>query len=218
MRIRRETVAEQSVQWLRAQIFERRLLPGAAVTEEAMARDIGISRATVREVLNTLTVEGFLTRNPTTRVLYVTRLSREKIQEIYRVRRLLEIGGVVAYAESEDEALRGLVEATDKLVAAIDVADDLAVVKNDIACHVETVALAGSTDLADFYSRLLAKLRLAMADVARSDSYDMHVLRDDHVRFVELLQARRIYEARQLIAERLVRAEEQLLARVPPQD
>ena len=40
MRIRRETVAEQSVQLLRAEILERRLLPGATVTEEAMARDI----------------------------------------------------------------------------------------------------------------------------------------------------------------------------------
>ncbi len=63
---------------LRAQILERKLLPCAAITEEAMARDIGISRATVREVLNTLTVEGLLTRSPTTRVLHVTKLGRER--------------------------------------------------------------------------------------------------------------------------------------------
>jgi DNA-binding GntR family transcriptional regulator len=217
MRVRRETVAEQSVQLLREQILERRLLSGAAVTEEAMARDFGISRPTVREVLNTLTVEGLLTRSPTTRVLHVTKLGREKIQEIYQARRLLETGGVMAYADREDAALRPLVEATDKLVAAINAKDDRAVVKSDIACHVEVVALVGSTDLTDFYSRLLAKLQLAMADVARSDSYDLHALRDDHVHFVELLKARHIEEARRLVVERLVRAEEQLLARVTSQ-
>jgi DNA-binding GntR family transcriptional regulator len=217
MRVRRETVAEQSVQLLREQILERRLLAGTAVTEEAMARDFGISRPTVREVLNTLTVEGLLTRSPTTRVLRVTKLGREEIQEIYQARRLLETGGVMAYADREDAALRPLVEATDKLVAAINANDDRAVVKRDIACHVEVVALVGSTDLTEFYSRLLAKLQLAMADVARSDSYDLHALRDDHVRFVELLKARHIEEARRLVVERLVRAEEQVLARVTSQ-
>ena len=60
-------------------------------------------------------------------------------------------------------------------------------------------------------------MQVAMADVARSDSYDLHALRDDHVHFVELLKARRIEEARRLVVERLVRAEVQVLARVTSQ-
>jgi DNA-binding GntR family transcriptional regulator len=216
MRVRRETVAEQGVQLVRAQILDRRLLPGAAVTEEAMARDLGISRPTMREVLNTLTVEGLLTRSPTTRVLRVTRLGRDEIREIYRARRLLETGGVMACADCDDSRLDALAAATDRLIAAIDAADERAIVQHDIACHVEVVALIGSTDLTDFYSLLLAKLQLAMADVTRSDNYDMQLLRDDHLRFVDLLQARHIDEARQLVVGRLDRAERQLLATVTP--
>src|SRR5215207_4988799 len=67
MRVKRETISEQCIKLLRDDIFERKLLPGTAVTEEALARDMGVSRATVREVLSTLTAEGLLTRNPTTR-------------------------------------------------------------------------------------------------------------------------------------------------------
>ncbi|WMT89372.1 GntR family transcriptional regulator [Pelagibacterium sp. H642] len=212
MRVKRETVTEQCIQLLRSDIFERRLLPGAMVTEDALAREMGVSRATVREVLNTLTVEGLLTRNPTTRSLYVTRLGPERIREIYQARRFLEVGGVAAYADREDAALHPLVTATDKLTAAIDSGDHREVVKNDIACHVAIVGLVGAPDLAEFYESLLAKLQLAMTDVARSHQYNMQVLRADHVQLVDLLKERRIDEAKNLVVDRINRAEEQLLA------
>ena len=212
MRVRRETVAEQCVQLLRDDIFERRLLPGATVTEDALARDMGVSRATVREALNTLTVEGLLTRNPVTRSLQVTRLGADRIREIYRVRRLLEVGGVAAYADSDDSTLEPLLLATDRLTRAIDAGDHREVVKSDIACHIAIVGLLGAADLADFYGSLLAKLQLAMADVARSHTYDMQALRTDHVELIELLQHRRIEEAKTLVTDRINRAEQQLLA------
>ncbi|MBB5223976.1 DNA-binding GntR family transcriptional regulator [Amaricoccus macauensis] len=117
MRIRRETVAEQCVQLLRRQILEWRLVPGEVVTEESIARDMGVSRPTVREVLNTLIVEGLLTRNPTTRSLCVTRLDCGGINEIYRVRRLLEAAGVRAFGALDDVALQPLAAATATLAA-----------------------------------------------------------------------------------------------------
>ena len=119
MKVRRETVSEQCVRLLRDDILERRLAPGTVVTEEAMAQQLGVSRPTVREVLNTLTVEGLLTRNRTTRALHVTRLGAEAIREIYRARRLLGAGGVSAFAEREDRALEPLAAETERLLAAI---------------------------------------------------------------------------------------------------
>ncbi len=212
MRIRRETVTEQCVQLLRREILERRILPGTVVTEDTMARDMGISRPTVREVLNTLTVEGLLTRNPVTRSLQVTRLSPEAISEIFRARRLLETGGVTAFAGREDAALQPLIAATDKLVTAIGTGDNRAIVKADIACHVEIVALVGSGDLADFYARLLAKLQLTMAGATRSRQYDMRALSEGHLRLLDQMRERRIDEARQTIISRLNAAETHLLA------
>ncbi|MDO9526264.1 MAG: FCD domain-containing protein, partial [Gemmobacter sp.] len=167
-----------------------------------------------REVLNTLTVEGLLTRNPTTRALCVTRPSQDKISEIYRVRRLLETGGVTAFADCDDQALDPLVAATNRLVDAIDTGDYLLLVACDIDCHVELVALSGSSDLTEFYARLLAKLQLAMADVSRSPDYDLRALRDDHLMFVALLRSRRIEEAKAIILDRLNSAETKLLAAV----
>lgn len=214
MRVNRETIAEQCIELLRGDIFEGRLLPGAGLTEEALARNMGVSRATVREVLNTLTVEGLLTRNPSTRGLSVTRLGGEQIREIYRARRLLEAGGIAAFAERDDAALEPLIAATDKLTACIDAGNHHEIIKQDIACHLAITGLTGSSDLVEFYRGLLAKLQLAMAEVTRSHQYDMQVLRNDHVYLVELLKQRRIAEAEALVKDRIDRAEKQLLAAV----
>ncbi|MBM9593164.1 GntR family transcriptional regulator [Roseitranquillus sediminis] len=212
MKLRRETVSEQCVQLLRDDILERRRPPGTVVTEEAMAQELGVSRPTVREVLNTLTVEGLLTRNRTTRALHVTRLGADTIREIYRARRLLEAGGVTAFAGREDGALGALAAETEKLVSAIASGDVRTITRQDIRCHVELVALVGSTDLTEFYAGLLAKLRLAMADVSVSESYDLVAMGEDHVKFVELMQSRRIEDARRFVLDRLNRAEMLLLA------
>ncbi|WP_172121986.1 GntR family transcriptional regulator [Devosia sp. 919] len=212
MRVKRETIAEQCIELLRGDIFERRLLPGAVLTEEALARNMGVSRATVREVLNTLTVEGVLTRNPSTRSLSVTRLGAEQIREIYRARRLLEAGGILAYADLEDAALEPLIIATNKLLASIDAGDHHQIIKHDIDCHLAIAGLTGSSDLTEFYRGLLAKLQLAMAEVTRSHEYDMQVLRHDHVLLVDLLKQRRIGEAEVLVKDRIDRAEKHLLA------
>ena len=95
-----------------------------------------------------------------------------------------------------------------------------AITRHDIRCHVELVALIGSADLAEFYAGLLSKLRLAMADVSVSKRYDLAAMGEDHRRFIRLMQARRIEDARRFVLERLDRAELLLLAasreRAPP--
>ncbi len=212
MRVKRETISEQCTKLLRDDIFERKLLPGTAVTEDALARDMGVSRATVREVLGTLTAEGLLTRNPTTRSLHVTRLGPENIREIYRARRLLEAGGVTAYADQDKSALKPLIEATNRLIDAVHAGHHREIVRTDIACHVEIVGLAGSTELIEFYRGLLAKLQLAMSTVASSRRYNLEALLQDHVELVRLLEARKVEEAREHVIDRLSRAELHLLA------
>ena len=58
---------------------------------DAMAHELSIWRATVRQVLNTLVNEELLVRNPATRVLEVTSLDANDISEIYRARKVLEL-------------------------------------------------------------------------------------------------------------------------------
>ncbi|GIT82056.1 GntR family transcriptional regulator [Leifsonia sp. LS1] len=211
MTLRRETVAEQSAELLRAQMLAGQLRPGDLVTEDAMAKEIGISRPTMREVLGALVVEGLLTRNPSTRVLHVTRVTEQEIREIYIVRRLLELAGVDAMKSQALSALAPLETATRELADAVAAGDRPGVARADIRCHLATVGLVGSPDLVDFYLRQLTKLELAMAEGMRSPA-ELEVAQEVHVTFLQLLREGRTQEAREQLETRLNEAEADQIA------
>ncbi|QYG11529.1 GntR family transcriptional regulator [Microbacterium sp. PAMC22086] len=208
--LRRETIAERSAELLRDRILSGELRPGDLVTEEAMANEIGISRPTMREVLNTMVIEGLLTRSPTTRVLHVTSVTAKEIREGFIARRLIELAAVDAAISASPDAIDTLASATADVVAAVESGDGPAVTRADIACHMATVALLGSTDLVEFYGRLLTRLEIAMAEGMRAP-VDVANAKDVHVEFLDLLRAGHYPQARAQLAERLDASEKSLL-------
>lgn len=211
-KVRRETIAEQSVALLRQQILGRNLMPGTPVTEEAMAQEIGISRATMREVLNTLVSEGLLTRNVKTRVLEVTTLSRAEVQEIYIARRLLELAGVEAAAFASDEELHHLTTTVDAMAEAAANNDLPALVAADTRCHEQTVAFLRSRYLSETHSAVMAKLHLAMSQVESADERDDLELVRQHREYSELMVARDTENAKANLLARLREAERLVLS------
>jgi DNA-binding GntR family transcriptional regulator len=210
-KVRRETVAEQSVAVIRRQILDRELRPGTPVTEEAMAQALGVSRATVREVLGALAIEGLLTRDPKTRVLQVTTLTRAEVQEIYTARRVLELAGVEAAATASDQELQQLARTVDDMAAAVARRDLAALVEADTRCHERTVAFLGTRYLSDTHSAIMVKLHLAMAQVESADERDENELLAEHREFCDLVLARETAKAQENLLKRLVEAEELVL-------
>lgn len=211
-KVRRETVAEQSVAVLRQQIVDRELLPGTPVTEEAMAQSLGVSRATVREVLGALAIEGLLTRDPKTRVLQVTTLTRAEVQEMYTARRLLELAGVEAAAQASEKELQELARTVDDMAAAVSKRDLAALVEADTRCHERTVAFLGSRYLTDAHSAIMVKLHLAMAQVESGDERDEEELLREHREYCDLVLVRETAKAQENLLKRLVEAEELVLS------
>lgn len=209
-KVRRQTVTEQGVQVLRGRIVDGELKPGHAVTEEAMAKDIGISRPTMREVLNTLVGEGLLTRHPTTRVLQVTILSDEEIHEIYVARTLLELGGVDAAAHVDDNELQVLVQIMEQMQQAIADDDNYALVQADTRCHAQTVAFLHSRYLSELHAQLMAKLNLRMSRVTAIQDAAAQVLRP-HQQFCALVMRRDTEGAKANLRARLQEAERAVL-------
>ena len=209
-RIQRETVADKSAAALRDRILDGTLRPGTAVTEDAVADDLGVSRATVRQALNTLMLEGILTRHPTTRVLQVTELSGDDVRDIYRARRFLELGGVDAAAHAPPEAMARLAGAVRELEKTVADNDALGFVKADFRCHAEIVALLGSAHLSAAHAQLMSKLRLAVTqlNVHKNGNQDDLVV---HQEFLALLTDGDTTRARKNLAQRFDDAERDVL-------
>jgi DNA-binding GntR family transcriptional regulator len=103
------TAQQVAVTWLRRAISSGTLRPGDRVGQDAVAGQIGVSLIPVREALRILESDGLVTYAPR-RGYFVTRLDLADLEDIYRLRRLLET----------DTIERGLGHATDTDVAAIE--------------------------------------------------------------------------------------------------
>ena len=88
---------------LRQQIFARLLEPGSWIDELKLAAEYGISRTPMREALKVLAAEGLVTMKPG-RGAYVTEMSRDDVQQVYRLLGLLEADAAAQVAEQASEA------------------------------------------------------------------------------------------------------------------
>lgn len=86
---RKASLSDEVVARLRTAILNGRLKPGERLSENILARTMSVSRGPIREALSILEREGLIIveRN---RGTFVARLSREDLEEVYSLRRLME--------------------------------------------------------------------------------------------------------------------------------
>jgi DNA-binding GntR family transcriptional regulator len=83
------TIAEQVAVSIREAIAQGRIAPAARLLELSLAREMGTSRAPVREALNQLEREGLVVKEPN-RGARVVELTEEMVREVASLRGLLE--------------------------------------------------------------------------------------------------------------------------------
>lgn len=209
-KIHRMTAVELSAAALRQQILTREILPGSRVTEDAVAAQLGVSRATVRQALNSLEQEGLLVRNPTSRVLEVLSLAPEDVKDIYQARRILELAGVEAAVDAPEEALLELKQAISQMRDAIPNRDYVGFVEADRLSHALTVGFLNSRLLSETHTALMRRLRLAITHLEEDENIIAEELLH-HEEFCDLVLARKTDEAKKNLAERLDVAERNML-------
>ena len=109
--LRTPTAQDRAAATLRAAILDGELRPGQRVSQEAWAARARVSLIPVREALRALAGEGLVTYRPR-RGYVVTQLDLGELEEVYRLRRLLET----------DVIRRGVPNATRDDVLALEVA------------------------------------------------------------------------------------------------
>ena len=83
------TTADSVAAALRAALHQGRWSPGAALRQEELAAEFGVSRIPVREALNKLQAEGLVVVEPN-RGAFVASLSPAEVHEVFDLRVLLE--------------------------------------------------------------------------------------------------------------------------------
>src|SRR5688572_13387903 len=142
--MRGEPLSAIVLRTLREAIVEGRLAPGEAINEAQLSRQLGVSRAPVREALRWLEKDGLVANVPY-RGAIVTPLTERSVKELQSFRRLLEVFAaeqVIARATDADIAsLEALVAAIERCAES----GDLHCMNDaDVRFHTRIIELSGN--------------------------------------------------------------------------
>src|SRR5215472_4617359 len=138
--IHRVSVADQAAGILRQRILVGELRPGSSLEEIPLAASLGVSRNTMREAMRILCLEGLLKRSAH-RGIAVVQLSLKDVEEIYHVRRVLEISAVEAAAVLPPDLLRELRMALEGYERSVPTRDWVDAVPHDLHFHALLISL-----------------------------------------------------------------------------
>jgi DNA-binding GntR family transcriptional regulator len=169
-------------------ILAGRLPPGAKVAEAGVARELGISRAPVREAARLLERQGLLVASPR-RGFFVRKLEPADIDEIYDLRICVECHAGLLAAKNLTPATRGaLRRQLDILYETADLDDPARQVEEDYKFHRLICEIAGSRRLLRLFDDLASELRMVIGLIGRLYD-DPHRIAQTHEAVLEAIEA-----------------------------
>lgn len=210
----KESTASVIARQLRVAIMERRLLPGAQLSEAVLSTQFGVSRGPLREAMQRLVQEGLLRSEPN-RGLFVIELDAAEVRDVYRARAAVESAAAAIIARAGvPAAVRELRTACDAMSRALEHGDPAALRDADLHFHQVLVQCSGSRRLARTHQTLIIETRMCLS--APESSYQQPVdLVEEHHRIVDAIEAgdaglaaRRVEQHLDEALRRLVHAED----------
>jgi DNA-binding GntR family transcriptional regulator len=206
--IHRVSVADQVASVLRQQILTGELRPGMPLQEAPLATSLGVSRNTMREATRILSLEGLLKRR-IHRGVAVSQLSLKDVQEIYHLRRILEISAVLAAKSEDGDVLRELHAALDGYERTVRERNWVRAVEFDLQFHALLIRFHHNHRLESFYQKAIGELRMGMVLVDRGHD-DPGRLVPVHRKLYQLLENGRVRQCAALLTQHLQDSESRL--------
>ncbi len=203
------TSADRAARTVREEVVEGRLRSGTRLPEEHLAAALGVSRNTLREALSQLVAERILVREPHRGVLVATP-DPDDVEDVYRVRRLLEPAVLREAAGGSEDRLAGLSAAVEEGRTAAAAGDWDGVASANQHFHRAVVALARSPRLDAMMELMLAEMRLFFHQMDGAEEFHRPYL-EENARIAEHVAAGRCAEAADAMSAYLRAAERQLV-------
>jgi DNA-binding GntR family transcriptional regulator len=143
----RSVLADQVKEWILEAILNGSYPPDSRIVETAVAKELGVSQAPVREALRGLEALGIVEIAPF-RGARVRRLAAEELLEAYVVRSTIEaLGARLAMARLTDADIADLVSIREEMARAADAGDGRTLAVIDASLHERIMLLAGNGTL-----------------------------------------------------------------------
>ena len=206
--ITRVSVADQVATLLRQRILDGEFRPGTQLQEIPLASLLGVSRNTMREAIRVLALEGLLRRS-LHRGATVSQLSLHDVQEIYQLRRMLELPAVLAAHNPDRDILQELQAAVEQYEKAVKNRDWARAVNHDLHFHSLIIRFHSNKRLNSFYRNMIGELRVGMVLVDRSHD-NPGALIPVHRKMYQLLSTGKLKQCAAVLEQHLEDSESRL--------
>jgi DNA-binding GntR family transcriptional regulator len=200
--IERITLNERVYQRLRGSLAGGEIMPNSRLDEEALGRELGVSRTPIREAIGKLTKEGFVEYRPY-QGNFVRSFSAAQVDGLYTVRQALESLAVrLAVPRLGDADLQRLIDILGEAEAALERGDLRTYGAADRQFHRAIAEYSGNETLIESLDRLSVQVRI-ISTVANHDPGVVARTAGERPRIVAALAARDAERAAALMEEHI---------------
>lgn len=211
-----EGSVEKAYEALRKMAIDFEFKPGERLNETALTKRLDVSRTPLREALNRLVAEGFLTFE-LGKGFFCRPLSPEKILELYQLRCALETEALIRTIEgAADQQIEAVVSYLDEAEKSYSVCSDLnELLRMDEEFHIKLAALSGNEELVRLLCNVNERIRYVRIINLRllRDRRDMpdhnHTSMSQHRVILNAVTARDVTAATQALRRHIERRSEQ---------
>lgn len=174
----RDALSQKIAKMLTEAIMSGRLQPGARVAESVIARDLGVSRAPVREAGRLLESAGLLISRPN-RGFFVRTMEAKDLDSLYELRMAIEREAAARLVRQGAEAvIPALRKHLDKMVALAGTDDIAAQVQADMQFHRLMIEGCGNRRFLSVFEQVASEIQLCVALIGHVNDAPENIARN----------------------------------------
>ena len=209
---RQKTLTEQAADAIRTRIVDGHFEFGEALSEIALANELGVSKTPVREAFLQLKNEGLVDILPQ-RGTFVFRMTLEQLRQLWEMREVLELSSLrFAMRDGGEALMRSLTPVIECMAKASQEKEPIVYRRFDAEFHAAIIKASGNTFIQSAYNIIALRVQ-AFRSRMPLDAQKWN-MRDEHVEVADLLRAKKVEPAADLLFKHIRGAFEEYVRRV----
>lgn len=190
--LRRSVLSESAANLLRDRILSGAYPPGSRLSEQALSKELEVSRGPIREALAELRGEGLVLKS-TGRPGFVVDVGLQGLAERYQVRAGLEIAACILIVDAgQSSSIRALRRQATKLAKAVETGNPTQFVEADLGLHRAICQHSGNRLLLNVWEKETGLLRSLVRRESGAELDFADEILASHSALVDAVEARDI--------------------------
>ncbi|MDV4146280.1 MULTISPECIES: GntR family transcriptional regulator [Shimia] len=193
--LERRSLSQEIATLLTDHILSGRLRPGERVSESVIARELGVSRAPVREAGRMLESTGLLVSHPN-RGFFVRTMNSEDLGSLYELRLAIEReAAALVVRKGAADVIPVLRQQLEKMIALADAGREPETSAADLEFHRLLIEASGNPRFLAIFQQISSEIQLGLSLIGRMENAPDNIA-SNHGHIIEALESGDVEQVR----------------------